>query len=130
MTMYDEVMASSGELKERQVAQLMELAGKNPGAFAVITNVLGKSCLICPDLEPLIPLFQFHRAGIRGDKLWMLWKDVCGERMYKLLAVGVAMKHNLVKDEEVMHAVMNRGQGLDVYDLVEKVMTLYPKFVP
>ena len=130
MTVYDEVMHPSGRISDGQMDQLLELAGKNPGAFAVITNVLKKSCLICPDLEPLIPLFQFHRAGIRGDKLWMLWKDVCGERMYKLLAVGVAMKHNLVKDEEVMHAVMNRGHGLDVYDLVDKAIAIYPRFIP
>lgn len=66
--------------------------------------------------------------GIYESRIWMLYKDVCGENLEKMLGVLRANQLGFVSSEIVNAAIDNRGAGIDVDDLFRQVKEWLPEF--
>lgn len=64
----------------------LKMSGDNPGAMAVLTKLSEYSDEIDPKCWNKVQhLLALDDMGIRGEKLWKLYKDVCGENIGRLL---------------------------------------------
>jgi len=64
---------------DTEIKQYMTLADGNPGA----ATVLGEFSLYDGDIQ--IYLDWFERKEIVGPKLWILYKDMCGSNVIKVM---------------------------------------------
>lgn len=68
---------------------IIKLSEGVPGAIVVLLRVVEESPALDPDdaFSGWGPLISLNNAGIYGSRIWLLWKDVCGERMINFLAM-------------------------------------------
>lgn len=59
--------------------------------------------------------------GIYGSRIWMLYKDVCGEDLVKTIAILRSYQLGFLNEVELNFAIDNYGRGVDVDRLMEKV---------
>lgn len=100
------------------LTQLAEEAPKHdpiPGPFGVI--------LVYGHLDDL---------GIRGSRLWQLYKDVCDQKIGKMLLVLRANQLGFLPESKLVDAIgddTRRGKPLENYDELEKqVLAELPSF--
>ena len=105
---------------------LIAMSGGNPGALGVCVQILEKSEQVDPDalLGGLGVLMSLDTLKIYEHRIWMLYKDVCGHDLVKMLAVLRA--HQLgglagVNNQTLNHAIDNRGAGIDLDAVVTAV---------
>lgn len=103
----------------------------NPGAVTVCAGIFRDGPTIDPDAGPmggLGPLLNMDSLGIVGPRIWMLYKDVCGERLDVTIAMLRAWQLGFVSDRELLHSIDNRGDGVDVVGLCAQVQERLPGF--
>jgi hypothetical protein len=106
------------------------LADGNPGALTVMMQILMKADVIDPDNElgSIVYLLDLDRLNIWGSRIWMLYKDVCGENITKTLAVLRANQLGLIADDPIHYAIDNHGLGLDSDQMLMIVKNKLPQF--
>ncbi len=105
----------------------------NPGAAAACTDLVMFGPTIDPDsvLGGLAPLFHCDQLGIYGERLYMLWNDVCERSAVDMLALFRAYQLGAlagVTEAALNHAIDNRGEGIDVKAALAAVMAQLPQF--
>ena len=112
------------------VAELSrENGGYNPGALAVCMDILTKGSAIDPAcMSPFLPLLSLDSHRIYGSRIWMLFKDVCGQDIAKTLGLLRAVQLGFMSGRDLDFAIDNRGQGVDVAAMVAKVKERLPDF--
>ena len=77
------------DLTDSMMSAIMKLSEGNPGAMQVCMKIMDKAEEIDPDamLGGLGVLLSLDTHQIYGSKIWMLYKDMCGEDIVKTLAV-------------------------------------------
>ncbi len=111
------------------------MSGSNPGAISVCLGLLENGEKINPD-EPfsgISNIFDLDALGIYESRIWMLYKDVCGEHLGNMIAVLHA--HQLgqlagVTTNALNHAIDNRGEGIDIDKVIAAVTKRLPNFKP
>lgn len=123
-------MKTKIELNDSGQEILFKMSEGNPGALTVLLRVLTEGEQIDPDgaMGGLGPILALDTLGLYGPKIWMLFKDVCGEDLSKMLAVLRGWQLGFVSAEQVRIAVENYGNGIDVVDLCNKVGKRLPAF--
>ena len=107
----------------------VKLAEGNPGALRVCMEIVSKGPQIDPDsAHPMLTLMHFDDLGIYGPRIWMLYKDVCGEDLINTLGVLRGHQFGFITEDTLNHAIDTRGDGLDVEAIVTKVKEALPKF--
>lgn len=99
-------------LMDTPLTAIVKLAEGNPGAVSVLGRVMTEGGKIDPDSKPFLILLNLDTLGLYGPRVWMLYKDVCGERLDRTLAVLRAWQLGLLSRDAVHHAVENRGAGV------------------
>jgi len=109
---------------------IVKLSDGNPGAVVVLAECLKRGEEIDPDsaFGGLGPIFDFDTLGIYGPRIWMLFKDVCGQDLRIMLAVLRAHQLGFLRESELNQAIDNYGEGIDIPALVAKVEHRLPKF--
>jgi len=109
---------------------LLEMCEGNPGCINVLMSMLTQGDQIDPDaaLGGLHNLLSLDTLEVYGSRVWMLYKDVCGQDLVKTVGVLRGWQLGFVKREQISHAIDNRGEGLDVDDVLAKVREKLPKF--
>jgi len=109
---------------------IIKLADGNPGALAVLTSLAQDGHTIDPDsaLGPWSFLIDLDTNNIYADQIWMLYKDVCGENLVYTCAVLRAVQLGLLPLADLNIAIYNRGRGINVIDIFNKVVARLPKF--
>jgi hypothetical protein len=82
------------------------------------------------DLMGVVGVLGFDTFGITGPHIWMLYKDVCAERIVCVHTVMRAMSLELINPNEVYCAIENYGYGLDPQKLLSSVRQMDPEFAP
>jgi len=102
----------------------------NPGALQVLLALYENGNKIDPMdfMGPFGAIFSLDRNGIYGSRIWMLFKDVCGKDLGKTVAMLRSIQLGLLKTDDLDIAINNRGEGIDVDALVEKVIDTLPEF--
>ena len=109
---------------------LMKMSEGNPGALTVCMKMLEEG----GDIDPqsfaggLGAILGMDSHGIYGSRIWMLYKDVCGENLENTLAVLRACQLGQLRESDMLHAIDNRGQGIDVPALVMGVKKRLEQF--
>lgn len=113
---------------------LLALSGGNPGAVTVCMRLLKETPAIDPQdiLGGLGNLLALDSYNIWEHRIWMLYKDVCGQDLVKMIAVLRA--HQLgqlagVTECALNHAIDNRGEGLDLDAVLKAVQDRLPRFI-
>ncbi|MCK5602395.1 hypothetical protein KAR91_11010 [Candidatus Pacearchaeota archaeon] len=65
-------------------------------------------------------LLSLDTHAIYGASVWMIYKDVCQEDIVKTIAALRAVQLGLLDEDKHIHAIQNRGKGIDVDGLVKE----------
>ena len=117
-------------LQDTPVTTITKLAEGNPGALTVMMEMMKESKKIDPQdiMSGAFSPIVLDTHGIYGSRIWMLYKDVCGHDMVKMLGVLRACQLGIESSEKLDHAIDNYGEGIDVDDLLVKVKERLPTF--
>ena len=109
---------------------MIGLSEGNPGALTVCVNLMRAEPSIDPDnmLAGIGSLLELDQQEIYGPRIWMLYKDVCKEDITKTIAVLRSCQLGLVSKNDLVHAIDNHGNGLNVNDICVKVKEKLPNF--
>jgi hypothetical protein len=118
------------ELNDTAASVIAKMSEGNPGAISVLDRLYKESNKI--DLSDLFGGFGaimfLDSLCIYGSRIWMLYKDVCGEDLVKTLAVLRAWQLGFVRESAIHHAIGHYGDGIDANELLKKVMERLPNF--
>jgi len=118
------------ELTDTGIDVILKLSEGNPGAVTVCMEVLKKGTEIDPDAfgGGLMQLLGFDTLGLYGSRIWMLYKDVCECDLVSTLGVMRAWQLGFITQSQLNWAIDNRGDGLDVEQVVNQVKERLPSF--
>ena len=109
---------------------VIKLSGGNPGALTVCLDIVQRGGSIDPDGFDggIGSLLLFDSMSLYGSRIWMLYKDVCGEDLVKTVAMLRAWQLGFVSEDKLKYAVDNYGNGIDKDDLFKQVKDRLPNF--
>jgi hypothetical protein len=109
---------------------ITKMSGGNPGALSVCMDILDHGEQIDPDgaLGGFGALLSLDTHEIYDHRIWMFYKDVCGEHLPKMLAVLRSCQLGFVTNGDLNHAIDSYGNGIDINDLVRQVIERLPAF--
>lgn len=118
------------KLTDTLIGASVKLGEGNPGAISVIMQLIKNGSIIDPDAAfgELAHLLSLDTFGIYGPRIWMLYKDVCGEDLVNTIAVLRAVQLGKLSENVMNHAIDNYGEGIDTKSILEIVQTELPKF--
>jgi hypothetical protein len=117
-------------LTDTAMTAVSKLSEGNPGALRVCMELLTRSINYDPDmlLGGIGSLLQLDSHGIYGSRIWMFYKDFCGEKLDVMVAMLRAVQLGIMTDFEMNHAIDNYGGDVDIDAVVAKVMEKLPNF--
>jgi len=117
-------------LEDTTMDMIKKMSMGNPGAITVICQILKDGALIDPDdaFGGLGTILHMDTWGIRGPKIWMLYKDVCGQDLVKTIGMTRAVQLGFLPGEILENGINNYGRGIDVDEYLKKVKEQLPRF--
>jgi len=94
---------------------IIKMSEGNPGAISAMAQLLKKT-------GGVAFLTALDNLETYGPRIWMLYKDVCGQDIVKTMGVLAACEENMISEEEYNHAIDNYGDGLDVDEVMDRVV--------
>ena len=115
---------------DTEMGVVIKMAGGNPGALTVCSDILQRGGDTDPDdaFGGLGALLSLDMHEIYEHRIWMFYKDVCGEDLPTMLAVNRACQLCFVDKNTLNTAIDERGRGIDVHDLLRQVKERLPAF--
>ena len=128
-SMANERITFDMETKDMVIA----MARGNTGAMKVIMDLMTRGGDIDPDnsLAGFGPVLSLDALNIWEDRIWILYKYVCGEDLGKMIAVLSGHHRGQLAGtttDAINHAIDTRGDGLDVNAVLEAVQEQFPNF--
>lgn len=107
-----------------------KMSGEIPGAAKVYVELLSKGEVIDPDgaLGGLGIILMFDTYGIYEDRIWKLYRYVCGQDLTKTVAVIRACQLGIFSIDKVQYAIDHNGEGVNSDELLAKVKERLPNF--
>lgn len=123
-------MARLTDLNMTSIAMVTTMAEGNPGALRVLFEFMKFEPLIDPDnlMGGLGKILALDDLGVYGSRIWMLYKDVCGEDIGRTSALLRARQLGIISSDVLRNAIENYGEGVDVEIAVASVQKELPKF--
>jgi len=118
-------------LSDTPISAITKLCEGNPGALTVLANILKEGGKIDPDAgfgEPFFIILNFDSYNIYGPRIWMLYKDVCEQKLDKTIAMVRATQMGFISASKLNFAIDNGGAGLDVEAVCKQVKERLPNF--
>lgn len=109
---------------------VVKLSEGNPGAVSVITQLF-QATDVDPDsaLGPLGAVLALDTHKLYGSLIWMLYKDVCGHHIGKMIATLRAVQLGFMSETELFAAI--NGERLPdgrLDEFIAKVQERLPNF--
>jgi len=117
-------------LDDTLIEVVTKMSEGNPGAMRVCMDLMAQAPIVDPDCfgGGYVTILFLDSSGIYGSRIWMLYKDVCGESIVNTIAVIRSHQLGFITNSELQYAIDNRGEGLDVPDLLAQVQDQLPAF--
>lgn len=119
-------------LEDTLMSSIVKLSDGNPGAASACVELAKVAAAVDPDSawEAAGPLIALDTHGIYGSRIWMLYKDVCGQDPVKVIAVLRAVQLGLLPEQKMLSVVDGaRGQNeLDIDSILASVQERLPRF--
>ena len=110
----------------------LAVSGDNPSAISVCGMLIKEAAQIDPDAlagnAGVAMIMNLDEFDIYEHRIWMLYKDVCGESIRDMMAVLRGRQLGIVGDDALQHAIDNRGDMLDVPKILAAVQEELPAF--
>ena len=118
------------KLEDTMTDAVMKMAEGIPGAITVCAGLVRESGDIDPDsaLGGFGNILSLDQLGIYESRIWMLYKNVCGEDIVTMVGVLRAHQLGFLSTATLSHAVDNRGEGIDCAALLQQVRDELPNF--
>jgi len=118
------------KLSDTPMSSMMKMADGNPGAITVMTSLFKEGGEIDPQdfLGGLGQILSLDSLAIYGPRIWMFYKDVCGQNITKMIVCMRAVQLGLLPETKLNHAIDNYGEGIDVDDLHKQVCDKLEEF--
>jgi len=118
------------ELTDSVMDIVVKMSEGNPGAVTVLARMMKEGGSIDPQsfAGGIGAILALDTHGIYGHRIWALYKDVCGENLVSTIAVLRACQLGQLRESDMLHAIDNRGHGIDVAALVSTVRSVLPDF--
>lgn len=119
------------DLSMRPMDIMLAFAEGNPGAASVLAQLFINAEKIDPDsaLGSMGPLFLLDNLDCYGPRIWMFYKDVCGQDIHKMMGVMRACQMGFTSDRDINAAIDGDKARLDIPDLLTKLKEKLPAFV-
>jgi hypothetical protein len=117
------------QLTDTVRSAIMKLGGGNPGGLRVASELFSTGEVTDPDSATggLGVLLDLDTLGIYESRIWMLYKDVCGEDIIKTHAILRGWQLGLVCDYEI-EAAIDGVKPLDTDAVLAQVQARLPAF--
>ena len=113
----------------------------NPGAITVLMRMLNEGEKIDPDcMSSVLTIWALDELEIRSGKIWLLYKDICGENLTVFLAVLRSVQLGILSKEDLKASISQEQHrraefllkklGMSVNDLILKIRETCPNFGP
>lgn len=114
---------------------IIAMAGRNPGALTACMALVERGGIIDPDdaMGGLANLLDLDNLNIWDERIYLLWNDVCGRDLAKMIAVLRAYQLGQLAGatkEAIDHAIDHRGAGLDMDAIMAAIKERLPNFNP
>lgn len=128
--MRTEIGESRIKLSDTGLSATMKMAESNAGAIAVLAKSLAQGGDIDPDsfMGGMANLLDLDTNRIYGTRIWMLYKDVCGQDLRVMTAILRSVQLGFLPITKLQYAIDNCGDGIDVPDFVAQVEKRLPNF--
>lgn len=115
------------DLNDNMMSLVMKLADGNPGAVTVCVQLIQDQN--DPDcfLGPLGSLMSLDTHGIYGPNIWMLFKDVCNQRILGVVTALRAVQLGILSESDLWNHI-DSCTKIDMDDLLFKVQVELPNF--
>ena len=80
-------------------------------------------------LGPFAYLLTLDTLNLYGSKIYMLHNDVCKRNINHTIVILRAFQLGFLTQENINKAINNRGEGIDIEDLIPKVRAILPNFI-
>lgn len=119
------------ELSDSATDKVVKMSEGNPGAMNVCVQLLETSAKTDPDsvLGSLSSLLSLDILGIYGSDIWKLYKDVCGEDIIDTVTILRGHQLGFIDKNTLYHAISNRGDGIDIDDILRQVKEQLPNYI-
>lgn len=109
---------------------ILKLAEGNPGAAVVCTKLAFRNTSIDPDsaMGVFSSILGLDTLGIYGPRIWMLYKDFCGQDLVTTIGVLRAWQLGFLSESKLNHAIDHYGDGVDIDELMKSVRERLPNF--
>ncbi|MFA5558174.1 MAG: hypothetical protein WDA59_01760 [Methanofastidiosum sp.] len=111
-------------LQDNFMDVMYKMSEGNPGAVSVLMQLYKE----VPNIDPqnimggIGAILDLDTLGVYGPRIWMLYKDVCGEDIAKTNWMLRAWQLGIISEDELNKRIDNYGRdGVD--GIIEKVMT-------
>lgn len=116
-------------LDDDRITVVSKLSQGNPGAMRVLMEFMETAPLMDPDAPYPFNMLIFDMVPILGPNIWLLYKDVCSQRIECVHTVTRSLQLGLVPFNQVRYALDHRGVNLDVAQLLDQVQEQVPAFL-
>ena len=118
------------QLTDTTTDVFIKMAEGNPGGLHVCMQMFENNTKIDPDdfMGRLGAILSLDTHGIYGSRIWMLYKDVCGEDLVNTLALLRGVQLGFLSEAKLNKAIDNYGEGIDVEDIKAQVKNYLPNF--
>jgi hypothetical protein len=118
------------ELSDSLESAIMRMAESNPGAMVALGSIIATGARI--DMDDAFggfgSILSLDMMGVYGSRIWMLFKDVCGQDVPTTIAMIRSVQLGILSSEALNHAIDNYGKGVDIKGTCEKVKERLPNF--
>jgi len=120
------------ELSDTPISAIEKISEGNPGAVSACMEMAMANPTVDPQsmLGAVAPLLSLDTHAIYGPRIWMLFSDVCNRRADVALACLRWVQLGLGSIAALNHAIDNRGDGLDIEEVMAAVVKRLPTFTP
>lgn len=120
------------ELTDNLITMMTKLAEGNPGAATACMKIFKDGNAVDPQALAgnggIAALLNMDEFGIYGHRIWGLYNAVCGMSVLKTLGVLRAVQLGIITREQLNHGIDNRGEGLDLDEIVKSVKAELSEF--
>lgn len=118
------------DLSMRPMDLMLSFSEGNPGAASVLVQLYKHAREIDPDsvLGEMGPLFALDNLDCYGPRIWMFYKDVCGQDIHKMMGLMRACQMGFTADRDINVAIDGDRSRLDIPALLAKLKEALPAF--
>jgi hypothetical protein len=112
---------------------LYALSEGNPGGLSVMIELMEAAPKIDPQaaFKGLQPLLSLDNLQIYGSDIWILYKDLCGQDVLKVLTIFRCIQMGILSEHTLKTTMRNPfGVTFPHTELLEKLKEKLPSFNP